>query len=130
MRQPVELGGSVQKGRRPPVLAVVSQPHPQRGRRAFLLVSFLLISILVVAVVVLQTWASQSAFRLEELTQQARSLQDEQRELTLQVAMLQAPDRIKKAGRDLGLHLVPLEGMQTLVVRRPGPSHLSLATHP
>ena len=64
------------------------------------------------------------------MTQEAKSLLDEQRELTLQVAMLEAPDRIKKAGRDLGLHLVPLEGMQTVVVRTPDPSHLPRATRP
>ncbi len=102
-----------------PKLAGVPDAPSRRRRVGFLAASFLLVSLLVVGVVVLQTLASQNAFRFEELSRQADRLRDQQRELTLQVAELQAPGRIKKAARELGLRLVPLEEMQTIVVRAP-----------
>jgi cell division protein FtsL len=94
---------------------------PQARRFAFLAGSFLLITLMVVGVVVLQVLASQTSFRLEELGRRAVQLRQGQNELKLRVAQLEAPDRISKAARQLGLRLIPPERIQTITVR-PGPT--------
>jgi cell division protein FtsL len=74
--------------------------------------------VLVFGIVTVQAVSSQSAFRLDRLSQKTAVLQEEHGRLKLQVARLSAPGRILQAARVLGLELP--EEVHT--VRVPGPS--------
>jgi cell division protein FtsL len=80
----------------------------------FVIACCALVAPLVLGVVTLQTVVSQNAFRMRELSRQAVALQQDYKELRLEVAELSSPRRIAREAKRLGL-LLP-EQVHTLSV--------------
>jgi len=72
----------------------------RRRRLPFLVAAFLLVGSLLLAVVIVQTSASQTSFRIQQLSRQTQQLEGSYGQLRLSVAQLSAPGRIvREAGR-------------------------------
>jgi cell division protein FtsL len=78
--------------------------------------SGLLIGALVVGIVTLQAMVSQTAFRMQDLQAQAKALQQEYGQQTLEVARLSSPERIAAAAHRAGLVLPDPSQIHTLHV--------------
>jgi hypothetical protein len=78
---------------------------PRPKRIPSLLAWCVLIAPLVFAVVMVQTFVSQNAFRMRELSRRTVALQQSYKELTLTVAELSSPRRIAREAARLGLQL-------------------------
>jgi cell division protein FtsL len=77
--------------------------------------AFLLVGSLLLAVVIVQTSASQTSFRIQQLSRQTQQLEDSYGQLRLHVAQLSAPGRIVQEAGKLG-YTLPTD-VRTLPVR-------------
>jgi cell division protein FtsL len=95
------------------------QPKAHR-RLPFYLVSMVLVGLLIASVAGVQALASQTSFRLDDLTRRSDQLQQRQGELRLELAELSSAKNIQRQAKRIGL---VLPGPATLLpARSPGGS--------
>jgi len=95
----------------------MARPAPKRRKFPFYAAAFLTVGSLIVGIVSFQALVSQTSFRMQELSQDAKELQAEHDRLELDIARLSAPERVQKAARALGMVAQKPGNVRTISVR-------------
>ena len=86
-----------------PRLAIVPTPRHRPSRTPFVLLLVALLSVGLITLLLLNTALSQDSFRLSDLRQRSAQLTDNEQGLERQIADLEAPQRLAKTARELGM---------------------------
>jgi cell division protein FtsL len=86
-----------------PRLAIVPAYRHRPSRTPFVLLLVVLLSVGLITLLLLNTALSQDSFRLSDLRRHSAQLTDDEQGLERQIADLEAPQRLAKTARELGL---------------------------
>ena len=86
-----------------PRLAIVPAYRHQPSRTPFVLLLVALLGVGLITLLLLNTALSQDSFRLSDLRRQSAQLTDDEQGLERQIADLEAPARLAKMARSLGM---------------------------
>jgi len=89
------------RNRARPKLRLVQPRRP--ARLPFFVISLLIVGVLIAGVAGLQALVSQRSFRMQDLSNQAAQLGQQNGELRLQIAELSSPKHLEDAARRIGL---------------------------
>jgi len=93
----------VQQPTQRPRLAIVPAYRHRRSRTPFVVLLVALLSVGLITLLLLNTALSQDSFRVSDLRQRSAQLTDNEQALERQVADLEAPQRLAKTARELGM---------------------------
>ena len=100
-RPPVSAQMKKRRNRARPKLRLVQPRRP--ARLPFFVISLLIVGVLIAGVAGLQALVSQRSFRMQDLSNQAAQLGQQNGELRLQIAELSSPKHLEDAARRIGL---------------------------
>lgn len=86
-----------------PSLAVVPRPRPKAARGAFALLLLLLLVGGLIMLLALNTALAQDSFVVQDLQSKQAQLDDQEQQLTQQVAVLESPEMLASKARALGM---------------------------